>query len=255
MSDVQKRGYGFVDDTDQSLKSKSGGKFGLNGKEAFLFKFELNPNAGADGALGDALDVSFNIKEKSFNLRIYPVTKVYDAKNQEITDVNSKEYITGFNTELTQKNAVIVHILKAVGVTEAQIKTALGQPMEDFAAFINALVTLLPANFNTIPLDLFLEYQWEIPSGQDRTFLQIPKNMKGGYFVCPAQDGTWTEVLSEGKLTYTNATGQVHPFDRDKNFMESNKAKLQQAGQEASNATLANAAGVAGGGEPKSGTW
>lgn len=252
----QKIGYGFVSDTDPSLQSKSGGKFGLN-TNVHLVKFELNPNAGANNTVGDALDIEFKVEEKEFKSRIYPVTKVYDNKNVEITDVNSEAYIDGFNKEVKQKNAVIIHVLKAIGVTEEQIKAQFAVPVESFAQFITGLITLIPADTRGRKLDLFLEYQWEITEGQERTYLQVPKKMIGGYFVCPAQTGTWKEVITEGKLTYVNETNNVHPFTRTKDFMESNKAKLQELGKTDSNTTLATAAGLTGQptGQAQTGTW
>lgn len=255
MSEIQKIGYGFIDDTDASLKTKSGGKFGLNAGTAFMTKFEYNPNSGKDKSLADALDITIQVQEKEFNVKIYPVTKVYDKDSQEITDVTSKEYITGFNAKVSQDNAVILHLLKATGVTEAQIRAAFGTPVTSFVEFINSLVALLPVNFTSKPLDIFLEYQWTISESQDRTFLQLPKNMKGGYFACPAQQGTWIEQRVADKLTYINEVGTIHPFERDKNFMEGNKAK-QQGGQ-AANDALASAANVApaGNGGAKPATW
>jgi len=257
MADIQKMGYGYIDDRDESLQSKAGGKFGLN-QNVNLDKFELNPNAGSNNSAGDALDVAFKSDGKEFNLRVYPVTKVYTAKGAEITDLTSKEYIEGFNKEVKQKNAVIVHILKAVGVTEEQLKAQFGTPVESFAAFINGLIGLIPSGARSKNLDLFLEYQWEIADGQDRTFLQVPRNMKGGYFVCPAQAGTWTEDIVEGKLQYKNETGAIHPFTRSKDFMESAKAKLQEAGKTDAASQLNAAAGLApnaGTGTAQTGTW
>lgn len=252
----QKIGYGFVSDTDPSLQSKSGGKFGLN-TNVHLVKFELNPNAGANNTAGDALDIEFKVEEKDFRSRIYPVTKVYDNKNVEITDVTSQAYIDGFNAEVKQKNAVIIHVLKAIGVTEEQIKAQFAVPTESFPQFITGLITLIPADTRNRKLDLFLEYQWEISDGQDRTYLQVPKKMIGGYFVCPAQQGTWKEVITDGKLTYVNENNAIHPFQRTKDFMESKKANMQEVDKSDSNSTLAAAAGLTGQpqGEAKPGTW
>lgn len=250
--EIQKVGYGYVDDTDASLKTKSGGKFGLNAGTASLVKFEHNPNSGKDKTPGDALDIAVQVGEKEFTLKVYPVTKVYDSKSVEITDTASKEYIDGYNAKVKQDNAVIIHVLKSVGVTDEQIKSAV-QNVTNFVEFITALVGLLPTDFNKKPLDLFLEYQWQISDGQDRTYLQLPKNMKGGYFIAPAQEGTWEAKKEDGKLVYVNEKGTVHPFERDKNFMEGHKANQQIEGQEQANTTLAQA--IPGTGQAKSGTW
>jgi hypothetical protein len=227
---VSKIGFGYVDDTDEKLKSRSGGSFGLN--QALLTKFEYNPNAGKDGTAANAIDIVFQVGDREFNSRIYETTKVYDKNSNEITDVNSKEYIDAYNADWTQKNAVIVHILKAFR-TDAEVKQAFSAPIADFASFANIAQSLLPDGFNTKPLDVFLEYQWSISDGQDRTYLQLPRNMKGGYFVVPAQPGTWKEEIAEdGSLSYKNESGAEHPFKRDKNFMEGPKANQQKEGEE-----------------------
>lgn len=258
MSEIKKNGYGFIDDTDPSLRAKTGGKFGLN-QNSFLVKFELNPKSGKGKTDGDALDINILVGEKEFKMKIYPVGKVYDKEGTEITNESSKEYIDAFNEEITQKNAVILHILKSIGVTEQQIRAAFATPVDSFSQFVNGLVSLLPADFKTRPIDVFLEYQWSISNGQDRTFLQIPKNMKFGYFACQSQPGIFKEeIVDEGKLIYRNQNGQIHPFQRSKRFMEGNSANQQIEGQD-NNATLAAAAGIGtitpGNGAAKAGTW
>ena len=249
---AQKIGFGYVDPADESLKTRSGGTFGLN--QGIMSKFEFNPNAGKDGTAANAIDIEFLVGDRDFRLRIYETTRVFDKKNNEITDVNSKEYIDAYNDDWKQKNAVIVHVLKAFR-TEQEIKQALSVPMNTFADFGNIVQSLVPDGFNTRPLDIFLEFQWNINDGQDRTFLQLPRNMKGGYFIVPAQQGTWKEVrLEDGSLVYKNEAGVEHPFKRDKNYMESNKANQQIEGELPASGTSAPA-GAPTGGNAQAGTW
>lgn len=247
---AQMMGFGYIDDTDESLKSKSGGVFGLN-TPAFLTKFELNPNAGADGAAQDAIDITIQVEDKEFRSRIYPTTKVYDKDGNELTDKTTPEYVKAYNLDWSQKNAVIVHLLKAFR-TEEEIKAALATPLNSFADFARVVTGLLPAEAEKKVLDVFLEYQWNIGDGQDRTYLQLPRNMKGGYFVCASvtPNGAWTKVQDDKGLRYVDAQGNEHPFTRDKNFMSGNKANQQIEGEEASNAALNNAASSA-----SEGTW
>lgn len=254
---IQKLGYGYIDDRDESLRSKTGGQFGLN-VGAHITKFELNTMSGKDKTAGDALDIVVAVGDKDFTKKIFPVSKIYDKAGNEITDVNSPEYIKGFNTEIKQTNAVILHFLKALGVSEERIRQAFATPVYSFGEFINGLVALLPANFSTIPVDVFLEYQWDIADGQDQKFLQLPKNMKGGYFACPAQPGTWVaERDAKEGLIYRNQNGAQHPFDRDKAFMEGKKANQEKAGEEsAGQSALAAAAGIQpGNGAAQKSTW
>lgn len=250
MSQETMMGFGYIDDTDESLKSKAGGVFGLN-TPAFLTKFELNPNAGADGAAQDAIDITVQVEDKEFRSRIYPTTKVYDKDGNELTDKTSPEYVKAYNMDWSQKNAVIVHLLKAFR-TDEEVKQALSTPLNSFADFARVVTGLLPAESEKQPLDVFLEYQWNIGDGQDRTYLQLPRNMKGGYFLCAAvqPNGAWTKVVDDKGLRYVDAQGNEHPFSRDKNYMGGNKANQQIEGEEASNEALQGAAASA-----SEGTW
>lgn len=250
MSDnAQKMGFGYQDDNDESLKGKSiDGVFGLN-QNVRLTHFAYNPNAGKDESLADAIDITITIGSSEQRRRIYDITKVYDKNNNEITDTNSQEFIDGYNEEWKHNSAMITHLLKAF-VSEEVIKQALNQPLASFADWANVVTALLPQGFETKPLDVFLEYQWNIPEGKDQTYLQLPKNMKGGYWVCPAQPGEFSsDVNAEGALVYVNGQGAEHPFTRNKAFMESNKAKRQHVND------ALEAAQAGSGGSPKSSTW
>jgi len=224
--------FGYVDDNDESLKSKSGGKFGLN--QGFITKLEYNPNAGADGAAADAVDITVQIGEKEFRNRVYDVTRVY--KDGEQIEKDNPDYAALYGAEIKQKMAVVIHSIKATGVTEEQLKTALATPPADFKGWASIVCALVPADASTRPVDVFLEYQWNIKEGQDRTYLEIPKNMKGGRFLCPSVTpvGAFTAVTDNG-LKYVDNANNEHPFDRSQNYMESNKANLQTEGDEADN--------------------
>jgi len=240
---VEKIGFGFVSDTDESLKTKSGGKCGLN-QPVFLTKFELNENAGKDGAEQDALDINVQVVERDMMMRIYPTEKVYNKDNEEITDKSSAEYASAYNKDWTQKNALIVHILKCFR-TEEEIEKALTAKISSFSEFVKIVTSLVPDDFSTKPLDVFLEYQWEINTGQDRTFLQLPKNMKGSYFLIPMHkaEGEWETINNSDGLRYVDSkTGKEHPFTRSENYMSSYKANKQVEGEEESSNALKQAA-------------
>jgi hypothetical protein len=246
---IQKLGFSYIDDTSEDLKSKAGGHFGLN-TPAFLTKFELNPNAGADGTAADALDITIQVVDKEYRQRVYPVEKVYDSNSNEITDQTSVEYIKAYNLAWAQKNAVIIHVLKCFR-TDEEVRQALAQPSASFADYVGLAVGLLPGNFESKPLDTFLEYQWSIGDGQDRTFLQLPRNMKGGYWLCPSVPhvGEWNKsVGTDGTLKYVDTNNLEHPFFRDKNFTSSKKGSQQIEGEESANEALQGAAGAAQGG-------
>ncbi len=233
MSTEQKTAWGFQNDNDESLKSKQGGAFGLNG--AFITKLEYNANAGADDSPADAIDITVAVADKEYRARIYDITgALYKGDNKIQPD--EPGYVELYNAEKKQREAVVVHAVKALGATEQQIKAALQSGnVVDFASWAFAMCSIKPANFATLPVDAFLEYQWEIKEGNERTFLQLPKNMKGGRFLCPAvtPTGEWEAVNDGEGLRYVDAAKNEHPFTRSKNYMESNKAIQQIEGEEA----------------------
>lgn len=249
---VQKVGFGYVDDTDESLKTKASGTFGLN--QGFVTKFEYNPNAGADGAAANAIDIHVMVKDREYRTRIYEVNKVYNKDGEEIPETDVKEWTEAYNAKWKQENAVIVHFLK-VFRTDEEVKQAFSAPINDFKTFAEVAQSLMPDGFQSVPVDIFLEYQWNISDGQNRTFLQVPRNMKGGYFVVPAQTGTWKEEIIEGALVYKNESGQEHPFTRDKSYMESNKAIQQIEGEEPQPGIGGGPTPPSGGQQATSGTW
>lgn len=269
MSQDQLQGYGgsHIEDTDESLRSKQGGRFGLN-TPAFLTRFAYRP---AEGESGEAIEIFTNLNGKEFKVWISPITQVYvkAPAGQQGTvatkDFSTPEAIKAYNEELTQHKAVITHVLKAVGVSEEAIKTAALQPANSFAEYAQRMVSLVPADYTNKPLDLFLEYQMQPGKDQSITFLQMPKNMKGGYFLIPAQPGTWTEAKDDkGGLVYKNAQGAEHPFTRDKGFLDSRKGyqtdasgnRLDGSGQAAPHAgDTPMSASQAGNGAAKQSTW
>ena len=233
----QLQGYGYVSDSDESLKSKSGAKFGGNFGAAVLAKFAYSANVAKEGQEPrEAIEVVVKVGEREYKDWINPVNRVVDKNNAEITDKTSAAYIAGFNALMVQQNATVTHYLKSVGVTEDGLKAAFAIPVASFADYATRVCALLPIGYDKKPLDLFLEYQWnfgkkEDGSLNDKTYPTLPKNMKGGYFIVPAQPGVWVETREEdGKLTYVNSNGQKHPFERDSNFMSGNKGTQQVLG-------------------------
>lgn len=248
--------YGAVNDQDESLAGKGGnwGKFGLN-PQGKTTKFEFNPNGGKDGVAANCVDIHVvgENPENEFFLRIFEPTEVYNSK-KVLVGPSDPEFPALFKAEQAQRTAVIVHAAKALGVTQAQIDAALATPVKSYKEFADIIIGLLPANWKTVPIDFFLEYQWEISEGNDKTYLQLPKNMKGGYFLCPHIPGTFVEVRSATGLQYVDNTARInHLFTRSANYMESNKAIQQGAG--ASGATAGKFQPAANGEAPKKTSW
>jgi hypothetical protein len=137
-----------------------------------------------------------------------------------------------------------VHALKAVGVTQEAVDKVYANGITDFVDFAKKMLVLLPDNYKTIPIDFFLEYQWQISKNQSKTYPEIPKNMKGGRFLSPAINpvGKWTEHRTTDGLSYVDSHNNTHPFERNSNFMES--AKGYEQTNDSAKPTLGNQAPV-----------
>ncbi len=224
--------FGYVSDSDESLKGKefTSLKFGLN--QGFITKFEYNANAGKDGAPGDALDIEVtSVEGKTVKSRIYDVKGVYNADNV-LVNPGEEGYEDIAKIERAQKSAVVTHFVKALGVTEETIIKALTPAPKNFAEYVQIMTSLVAKNYATIPVDFFVQYQWTLKADAKMTYLEIPKNMKDGYFVVPAVKpvGEWKEVRNDKGLSYVDNAGNIHPIAKSKNFLDSNKAKQQKKG-------------------------
>lgn len=232
MSETRKNFF-LVEDTDESLKGKSSGEFGLNGPVHFS-ELTFVTDAGKDKSPGLAVDINVMVKDREYKRRIY------DASGQPQLDKSGNQVQPGekgyddlFANTMSQGIAVIKHALKAVGVTDEQIKAvAATLSLDAVGEGMGKLIALAPADYKSKPIDAFLEYQWSISEGQSQTFLELPKNMKGGAFLLPHTPpvGKWTErITEEGNLEYFDNQGNIHKFNRSKDYMESPKA-IQQGG-------------------------
>lgn len=233
--------FGYVSDNDESLKSKEFASlnFGLN--HGFITKFEYNANAGADGAPADALDIEVtSVEGKTVKSRIYDVKGVYNADNVLINP-GEEGYEDIAKIERTQRSAVITHFVKALGVTEETIIKALTPAPKNFAEYVQIMTSLVAKNYATIPVDFFVQYQWTLKADAKMTYLELPKNMKDGYFVVPAVKpvGEWKEVRNENGLSYVDNNGNIHPITKSKSFLESKKA-IQQRKSEVATSALMN---------------
>ena len=210
--------YGYKESGDLA-PGKQGGKFGLN-SGAFVTKFEYNANAGKDGAAADAIDFTVQVGEREYRNRLFPVSKVY-KDNNEITDTASEEYKVAFVKEMELFSAYISDIVKCF-VPAEDLKTALATPIvsfKDYAQIVTGLVQRSP-NWNKKPVDVFLQYQYTPSGDNDRTYLELPKNVKHGAFIVPTE-GAVTEVKTDSSLTYVKEDGTNHPFKRGEWYLAS----------------------------------
>lgn len=207
--------------------------FGLNAGSTILKEYKWIPNGGVDGAEKEALEIIFNIGGTDKSFRQFPVTQGFGKKGEVITDQNSPEFKEAVNTF----NSVVTHIMHTFVDLEV-LKKALNVPISSFKQFCTITAGLLPKNFNEIKLDIFMQYQWAIRQGQNRTFLEIPKSMKSGRWLTVAVPpvGEWKEVRKKDPsdsdqkaLVYVDDAGNIHPFTRYGRYMNSNSAKQQKS--------------------------
>jgi len=226
MSEVsQVASYGY--ETDEVKISNL--QFGLN-KGVKLVKFEYITNAGKDGAEGEALEIVFDINGTEKSYRKFPVIKAFGKNQEEITDPNAPE----FKAAMKELNATITHIMHCF-VADDVYKAKISRPFSGFKEFCTVVAGLLPTNFATKKLDIFLQYQWQITGQNNRTFLEIPKKMSYGKWLCPSIAGTFTEHRmenpkdTEGKaLYYVNESGVEHLFVKNGWFINSPFATQQK---------------------------
>ena len=233
---------GFLSDEDNSLKSKGASvKFGLNtGK---LTKFQYTEESGKEKN-AKAIEIEITIGDKVFMTWINEVTKVF-GKNGELTDTESEEYKKNYTIAVNQARGIITHFLK-IFYKEDVLKTRIVangiKNLVDYMKFasegVNAGIKAQGDN-----IDIFLQYQWKISAGQNVTFLEIPKNMKDGGFVCKAIKpvGNWVEVRNENGLSYKDEKGNEHTFTRNTDYLKSNKAIQQGTKDDSSESTAMNA--------------
>lgn len=217
--------YGFQESAEVG-PGKEGGKFGLN--TGVVTKFEYNPLAGAGKTAGDAIDLTIQVGEKEFTKRFFPVGKVYAKKGGgELTDVTSDVYKAAHKEAMDLFNATITDIV-LVFVEKADLMAALAHPIADFKAYASLLQRLVqssPAFIAKAPVDIFLEYQSK-PSGENtRTFLQLPKDVKHGQWICKHQGPGFVEDKSTTHVRY-NLGEVAHPFKRGEWYMGSTFANV-----------------------------
>jgi hypothetical protein len=235
--------YGYQDD-DRSTNFS----FGLNANRTFLKKFEFNPNGGKDGAAQEALDIVFEINGGEKFYRQFPVTKAFDDDNNTITDPNHPAMLEA----IKNLGSILTHIIGCF-VEKDAIKSALNRPIASFRQYCEILTSLLPADFSSKPLDIFMHWQWKIRGEQTRTFLEIPKNMKQGKWLVPSyhHKGAWEEkkVLKPTEKTkealyYVDSEDEtnIHPFTRSGWFMLSAYGSQQTEDNAAAHAVLGSVA-------------
>lgn len=201
-------------------------KFGLN-----LAKLEEIKYIAADEAegTGEAIEFNYDIDGEKRSARKYAVTKAYDDNGNEVTDPAHEAM------EKERNNLVgsIYHMLKPYfGDRIQQVAQSFNQPVAGLKGVMDIFMKYVTQDYKNIPVHLFLQYSWNIKGDNNKSYLEIPKNLKHGHFVSAALPGEWKQKVlpeeKEGKyLIYENEKGEIHPIYKNKWFMESNFAKEQ----------------------------
>lgn len=245
MSEEVNNPYGYGDDTPSQASLIA--QFGLNAGKAKLVKFEWINNGGKDGAEAEALEIQFTTEgsTRSVGYRMFPITKAFMKDGTEVTDVEAPE----FQKALKDFNSCITHILHAFVDTEV-IKTAFSTRIANFKDFCKIAMNILPKNYSEIPLDIFFQWGWQINGDAKQTYLELPKKMAHGKWLCkaiapqagPVVEGQetpaakWVTMVHPDPdsnmpiaLKYVDGAGNIHPFTRNGWFMLSSFAKKQVA--------------------------
>ena len=219
--------YGYQDSSEVT-QGGGGGKFGLN--QGFITNFSYNPNAGKDGAQQDAMDLTVQVGEREYRKRFFPVSKVFAKEGGELTDPNSEEYKEALAKEVKLLNADLTSIVECF-VSSEDLKQALSAPISSFANFAQILERLVKSvpGWGKKQLDVFLQYQWKPSGDNDKTYLELPKNVKHGVYLTVHQGPGFVENGTSG-LKYVNEAGTVHPIKRTQWFAESAYANQTDLG-------------------------
>lgn len=211
-----------INDVQASNSNAGGGnygKFGMN--TAKLEKFEYVDTNGSE-----ALQLTFKVGDADYNHRIFPA-KVFDQSLSPGTE----EYNKALSRSQEQMQVAVSQVVEAIVNKEVIVNALNAAKPTTFKEYIQVMERLVKntANWNTKELDLFLNWQRTPGANQNKTFLEVPRqlilNFRNSIFVTAKQPGTWTEDRGGDKLTYKNERGETHPIQRDAWFMKQNYAK------------------------------
>ena len=207
-------GYGYT--TDES-NTGSSLKFGLN-QNVFLKEFSYTNEEGSE-----YIKLVLNVEDRDVQIRKYKIERVFGKDNNEITDPINP----AFKQAEADLSAWVVHILN-IFYEPKLVKSILSKEFTSFEQYAKTVTSMVEDSHKEIPLDLFLQYQWQIKGDANMTFLSIPSKMKYGKWLCKHIDGNFVEEITDKGLKYISDDRKTyHPFKRNKWFMDSNFAKQQ----------------------------
>lgn len=207
--------YGYVD-TPPANNNEGSLVFGL--QEGVLKKFHYNPEGGQNSSEMDCFDISVEVNGKTLNRRFFPITKVFDKKGNEIA-MDSSEYKAAFDIEVKAQSATLCGIVSSF-IGEENLKKALSHPITDWVTYMKVFTALMSKYIDS-KVTVFLRYQWESNSDDNKRYLELPKNNKHGNFLF-SNVGEITTIENKEKTTWL--VNNVPVTERTAWFMKSNFA-------------------------------
>lgn len=215
------------------------GKFGKN-SGATLSQFEY-----VEGEYGPSLNISFKVADGTYKKFINPVTKVFVKGLQGEAPATHPEYAKN-KKEAEQRLTMYVNQIAEAITSQETVKEALtSAPPTDVIGYFKLMERVVKSNpqWESKPLDLFLQYQYSPRPGVNRTYLEVPKpdNLKNGalVFVVATLGLGWEENIDDRGLTYLKE-GEKHPFKRSAYFMGSPYAKMTSTGETTNSSQASN---------------
>jgi len=213
--------FGSVNDEDESLQSKQGGKFGLN-TNCHFSSIDYVDNAGKGNTPGSAVDIHILIGEREYKRRIFNPEEMDELFSMDGKSKVGKEdagYMEALHRDLKQATGTLTHVVKAAGVSQDLLNQK-AVDAKTFAEYAQIAVSLLPSDYKKREIDVFLQWTtFEREDGALVNWHELPKNMKDGYWVTPAMPGNWKEERSSNGIVYINETGEKHKIEKKSSFL------------------------------------
>lgn len=210
-------------------------KFGLNQKctlQSITYNEDCRGENSTSEVPVEAVDITFLVGEKEFLHRIMSPKGMYVDGVLSTTPENIKKALS--ENVVMPIGCILECFILPSDIAKAYTST-FPRLTFNFKNLVEMFVKLLPKDFATTAIDLFLQYEGDLREGQTRTYLKLPKNVKQGVFACKHIEGDFKPVVKNNPssddanaLIYIREDGVKHRFTRNGWFMKSKFASQQQ---------------------------
>lgn len=167
------------------------------------------------------IGITIDVDGYDISKRYYAPNKVFSKNGGELTDTESAEYKQRLLELKSELSSCVNHIMGAVVGIE-QWHSIVSKGFASFEEYAKKCEHTFKHAHKPVVVDIFLQYSWVAKDG--KKFLELPKSVKYGAFICKATGIQYEAVRTEKGLSYINGE-KLHPFTRGKWFMESEFAK------------------------------